>query len=167
LSHDFPKTPKLIASCWTSAGNVAPLSTPETSPVPIEERIEPWLLQAGQGLGSPMTTSWRQGHHWLSAVAKTLRPGGLSHIEVELLSNWWDDSRQDEWRPQLDLLLDAAEALGASFIKVGTAIGDGLDDYGQFVAPLQQLTKEAANRGTRIALEPMAFLHGGFNPPGS
>jgi sugar phosphate isomerase/epimerase len=154
----FPKTPKLIASCWTSAGDVAPLSTPETSPVPIEERIE--------SLASTGWTGFGLAHDDLVAIRDTIGfpqlqrlsdRAGLSHIEVELLSNWWDASLSHEWRPQFDLLLDAAEGLDASFIKVGTAIADGLDDYGQFVAPLQQLTKEAANRGTRIALEPMAF----------
>jgi sugar phosphate isomerase/epimerase len=153
-----PKAPQLIASCWTSAGNVAPLSKPENSPVPIEERINAIAATGWAGFGL--------AHDDLLTVRDTLGfpelrkmsdQAGLSHIEVELLSNWWDDSRSPEWRPQFNLLLDAAEALGASFIKVGTAIGDGLDDYSRFVAPLQQITKEAFNRGTRIALEPMAF----------
>ena len=149
----FPKTPQLIASCWTSAGNVAPLSTPETSPVPIQERVASMASTGWAGFGL--------AHDDLVAVRDTIGfpqlrrlsdDAGLNHIEVELLSNWWDDSRCREWRPHFDLLLDAAESLGASFIKVGTAIGDGLEDYSQFVEPLRLLAKEAADHGTRIAL---------------
>jgi sugar phosphate isomerase/epimerase len=153
-----PSAPELIASCWTSAGNVAPLSSPETSPVPITDRLDALASTGWAGFGL--------AHDDLVAVKdsigfpelrKLIDGAGFDHVEVELLSNWWDESRSHEWQPQLDLLLDAAEALGASFIKVGTAIGDGMDDYGWFVTPLQRLTKEAARRGTRIALEPMAF----------
>ncbi|SEI97724.1 Sugar phosphate isomerase/epimerase [Arthrobacter sp. yr096] len=153
-----PNTPQLIASCWTSAGNVAPLSKPENSPVPIEERVDAIATTGWAGLGLAhddlLTIRDTIGFPELRRISDQ---AGLGHVEVELLSSWWDDSRSHEWRPQFDLLLDAAEALDASFIKVGTAMGEGLEDYTRFVAPLQQITKEAANRGTRIALEPMAF----------
>jgi sugar phosphate isomerase/epimerase len=153
-----PNTPELIASCWTSAGNIAPLSHPETSPVPIAERLAALAATGWSGFGlAHDDLGAAKDSIGFPALRKLIDQAGFNHVEVELLSNWWDDSRQDEWKPQLNLLLEAAEALGASFIKVGTAMGDGLDDYGQFVAPLQRLTKEAANRGTRIALEPMAF----------
>ena len=43
--------PELIASCWTSAGNVAPLQIPETSPVPIQDRLEAMAATGWAGFG--------------------------------------------------------------------------------------------------------------------
>ncbi|MBO1269721.1 sugar phosphate isomerase/epimerase family protein [Arthrobacter cavernae] len=154
----YPITPTFIASCWTSAGNIAPLSTPETSPVPLSERLEAVASTgwAGFGLAHDDLLAARDTIGF-SGLRKLIDVAGFSHVEVELLSNWWDDSRAHEWRPQFELLLDAAEALGTRFIKVGTALGDEMADYSELVAPLRQVTKEAIARGTRIALEPMAF----------
>jgi sugar phosphate isomerase/epimerase len=150
--------PELVASCWTSAGNAVPLRNPETSPVPIADRLEAIASTGWSGLGL--------AHDDLAATRSTLGfpalrslidAAGLRHVEVELLSGWWDESLSHQWRPQFDLLLEAAETLGATFIKVGTAFGEPLNELDFLVEPLQRLTTEAALRGTRIALEPMPF----------
>lgn len=149
---------ELVASCWTSAGDVAPLQIPETSPVPIADRLEAMASTGWSGFGL--------AHDDLAAAHSTLGfpalrglidAAGLRYVEVELLTDWWDESLTHRWRPQFDLLLDAAETLGARFIKVGTSIGEPLDDLDFLVDPLRRLTAEAALRGTRIALEPMPF----------
>lgn len=161
----FQNTPRLIASCWTSAGNVAPLTNPETSPVPIRERLAALASTgwAGFGLAHDDLVAARDTIGF-SGLRKLIDEAGFSHVEVELLGNWWDDSRTHEWKPQLELLLDAAEALGASFIKVGTAFGEPLTDLDFLVEPLRRLTAEASKRGTRIALEPMPFSMVGSVP---
>lgn len=150
--------PELVASCWTSAGDSAPLRNPETSPVPIADRIEAIASTGWAGFGL--------AHDDLAAARATIGFKGLrelidnagfKYIEVEFLSNWWDESLLYDWRPKFDLLLDAAETLGARFIKVGTAFGDAAPDLDIFIDPLRRLTAEAKARGTRIALEPMAF----------
>ena len=150
--------PELVASCWTSAGDAAPLRNPETSPVPIAERIEAIAATgwSGFGLAHDDLAAARStlGFHGLR---KLIDDAGLRYVEVEFLSDWWDDSLSHDWRPKFDLLLDAAETLGARFIKVGTAFGDAAPDLEIFVDPLRRLTAEAKARGTRIALEPMAF----------
>lgn len=157
--------PELVASCWTSAGAVAPLQVPETSPVPIADRVEAIASTGWSGFGI--------AHDDLAAVRSTLGfpalrslidDAGLRHIEVELLTGWWDESLSHQWRPQFDLLLEAAETLGAKFIKVGTAMGKPLDELDFLVDPLRRLTSEAARRGTRIALEPMPFSMVGTVP---
>jgi sugar phosphate isomerase/epimerase len=150
--------PELVASCWTSAGDAAPLQNPETSPVPIAARLAALASTGWSGFGL--------AHDDLAAARSTLGfpalrrlidGAGFRYVEVELLSDWWDESLSHRWRPQLELLLDAAEMLGARFIKVGTAFGGPLDELDFLVEPLRRLTAEAALRGTRIALEPMAF----------
>lgn len=158
-------TPELVASCWTSAGNIAPLSNPETSPVPLGERLEAIASTgwAGFGLAHDDLVAARDTIGF-PGLRKLVEQAGFRHVEVELLSNWWDESRSHEWKPQLELLLEAAETLGARFIKVGTAFGEPLDDLGFLVEPLRRLTKEASQRGTRIALEPMPFSMVGSMP---
>ena len=157
--------PELVASCWTSAGSVAPLENPETSPVPIADRIEAIAATGWSGFGL--------AHDDLAAARATLGfpalrglidGAGLRYVEVELLTDWWDEDLAPRWRPQFDLLLDAAETLGARFIKVGTAMGDPLNNLDFLVEPLRRLTAEAALRGTRIALEPMPFSMVGSVP---
>jgi sugar phosphate isomerase/epimerase len=157
--------PELVASCWTSAGSAEPLQKPETSPVPIAERLEAIASTGWSGFGL--------AHDDLAAAKSTLGfpalrglidDAGLRYVEVELLTDWWDDGLSLRWRPQFNLLLQAAETLGARFIKVGTSIGTPLDDMDFLVEPLRRLTAEAALWGTRIALEPMPFSMVGSVP---
>ncbi|MGO4587028.1 sugar phosphate isomerase/epimerase family protein [Arthrobacter sp. 2RAF6] len=161
----YSSTPELIASCWTSAGDIAPLNNPETSPVPIGERLEAIASTgwAGFGLAHDDLVAAKDTIGF-SGLRKLIDQAGFRHVEVELLSNWWDESRSHEWKPQFELLLEAAETLGASFIKVGTAFGEPLNDLDFLVEPLRRLTKEASKRGTRIALEPMPFSMVGSMP---
>ncbi len=161
----YSSTPELIATCWTSAGNIAPLNSPEISPVPIVERLEVIASTgwAGFGLSYDDLVAARDTIGF-SGLKNLIDQAGFRHVEVELLTNWWDDSLSHEWRPQFELLLDAAETLGARFIKIGTAFGEPLDDLDFLVEPLRRLAKEASERGTRIALEPMPFSMVGSIP---
>ena len=44
-------TPQLIATCWTSAGDAAPLRPDESSPVPLRERIDLVARTGWAGIG--------------------------------------------------------------------------------------------------------------------
>ena len=44
-------TPALVATCWTSAGNVAPLDQPETSPFSAIERVHAVASTGWAGIG--------------------------------------------------------------------------------------------------------------------
>jgi sugar phosphate isomerase/epimerase len=157
--------PELVASCWTSAGSAAPLDIPATSPVPIAERLEAIVSTgwAGFGLAHDDLAAARDTFGF-AALRDLIDEAGLRYVEVELLTDWWDESLAPAWRPKFDLLLEAAEALEARFIKVGTSIGEHLDNLDFLVEPLRRLTAEAALRGTRIALEPMPFSMVGSVP---
>ncbi|GAB2738076.1 sugar phosphate isomerase/epimerase [Arthrobacter bambusae] len=141
------------------------MTNPETSPVPLGERLEAIASTgwAGFGLAYDDLVAARDTIGF-SGLRKLIDQAGFRHVEVELLSNWWDESRSHEWKPQFELLLEAAETLGARFIKIGTAFGEPLDDLEFLVEPLRHLTKEASQRGTRIALEPMPFSMVGSMP---
>lgn len=159
------QAPELVASCWTSAGGAAPLDIPETSPVPIGDRLNAIASTGWSGLGlAHDDLAAARASLGFAALRGLIDDVGLRYVEVELLTDWWDDSLAPQWRPKLDLLLEAAETLGAGFIKVGTSIGKPLDNIDFLVEPLRELTTEAALRGTRIALEPMPFSMVGSVP---
>ena len=159
--------PALVATCWTSAGNVAPLDDPEVSPFTAIDRVRAVASTGWAGIG------FAQGD--LQVVRETIgfpalqaeiEGAGLRHTEVELASGWW---REDDvsWRGTWELLLEAARELGASFIKIGTEFGSPVDDITPFVEPLRRIADEAAAHGTRVALEPLPFALIGSMPQGA
>ena len=89
---------------------------------------------------------------------------GLVHREVELLEDWWTTgSRRRESDQTRRSLLTAAEVLGARQIKIGpdVEVVDGivnpLADVDHWAGELRQLAVQAAEVGTRVALEPLPF----------
>ena len=55
------------------------------------------------------------------------------------------------------LLFEAADVLRPSFIKIGSQPGPRTDRPQRLVAPLRELAEQAAEHGTRIAIETMPF----------
>jgi sugar phosphate isomerase/epimerase len=160
-------SPALVATCWTSAGNVAPLDTPEVSPFTAIERVRAVASTGWAGIG------FARGD--LQVVRETIGfpalraeidAAGLQHVEVELASGWW---REDDlsWRTTWELLVEAARELRASFIKVGTEFGSPVDDITRFVEPLRRIADEASANGTRVAIEPLPFALIGSIPQGA
>jgi sugar phosphate isomerase/epimerase len=151
--------PLMIATCWTSAGNVKPLDADERSPFDIVSRVR-----------SVAATGWRRtgiaqddvrqirDTIGFGALRKHIEKVGLVHAEVEFLTDWWESgprrTKSDEIR---ESLFDAAVALQASHIKVGTAFSGPLTSVDPLVEPLRQLSEETAGRGIRIAIGPMPF----------
>ena len=159
-------TPALVATCWTSAGNVAPLDDPEVSPFSAIDRIHAAASTGWAGIG------FAQGDLQVvreavgfPALRAEIEAAGLRHVEVELASGWWRDDL--EWRGTWELLLEAAQGLQASFIKIGTAFGAPVDDITPFVEPLRRIADEAAALGTRVAIEPLPFGLIGSIPQGA
>lgn len=150
-------TPALVATCWTSAGDVAPLDDPEISPFSAVDRIHAVASTgwAGIGFGQDDLRVIRDTISFPTIRAE-IEAAGLRHVEVELASGWW---RQDDlsWRETWKLLLEAAHGLHASFVKIGTAFGSPVEDITPFVNPLRHIADEAAEIGTRVALEPLPF----------
>ncbi len=149
-------TERFVATCWTSAGDAAPLRSPETSPVPLPERIEALAATGWSGFGLVLDDlRAAQASMGFAHLNDLVRSHGLTHVEVELLARWWEPRKV--WGADWELLLDAAVALGAPFVKIGSDVGDPPADLGFMVEPLRTLAEEAAARGTRVALEPVAF----------
>lgn len=158
--------PDLVATCWTSAGAVAPLETPELSPFSAPERVRAAASTGWAGLGFAHDDLRRvRDTIGFAALRAEIEEAGLTHVEVELASGWWKDD--GAWRATWELLLEAASELGASFIKVGSDFGDPVSDIEPFVGPLRRIADEAASAGTRVAIEPLPFAMIGSIPQGA
>ena len=93
------------------------------------------------------------------ALRALLDEHGITVVEVEMLNDWCttgeerrasDTVRQD--------LLDAAAALRARHIKAGGHIGAAHPvPWEVIVTEFAKLGRQAADRGTRVAFEPMPF----------
>jgi sugar phosphate isomerase/epimerase len=79
----------LLATCWTTAGDAAPLLGDERSPVPLRERIEASAAAGFQGMGllhQDLATAERE--YGMAGIRSMLEDNGLIHLELELLTNW-------------------------------------------------------------------------------
>lgn len=149
----------LIAACWTSAGDCAPCTEDERSPVPIRERIEATSRAGFTGFGIQHNDllEIRNGIGF-ATVRKMLDDNGIAIVEVEFLDDWMErgDARQvsDSWRA---VLLDAAGALRARHIKTGGKF-HGINFDAERLAPdFDGLARDAADVGALVCLEPAPF----------
>ncbi|RZT66478.1 sugar phosphate isomerase/epimerase [Microcella alkaliphila] len=159
--------PPLVATCWTSAGAVMPMDQPELSPHSALERLTAIAITGWSGFGfSQDDLRQVEATIGFAAVRTAADQLGLTHIEVEIAGGWWGpDDRL--WRPTWELLLRAAKALNAKFIKVGTAFGEPLKDIAPLVGPMRCIAEEAHAVGTTIALEPLPFAMIASMPQGA
>jgi len=156
---------ELLATCWTHAGDALPLAGRHLSPVDLRTRAEAVAAAGFRGIGFTINDlDAAADTHGLPEVKQICDDLGLVHLEVELLENWWTTGvrRRDSDRTRMSLLT-AAEALGARQIKIGPDVGalDGalppLTDTSHWAAELHLLAAQAADAGTRVALEPLPF----------
>jgi sugar phosphate isomerase/epimerase len=145
----------LLATCWTTAGDAAPLRGNERSPVPLRERIEAAAAAGFRGMGlllADLATAERE--YGMSGIRSMLEDNGLTHLELELLTNWWTDGplRRESDRVRRELL-SAAEALGARHIKVGPDVADAPWDHDRWVIEFAALAADAYEAGTKVGLE--------------
>ena len=76
----------LLATCWTTAGDAAPLRGDERSPLPLRERVEATAEAGFRGIGLlhvDLLTAERE--HGLAGIRSLLDDNGLVHLELELL----------------------------------------------------------------------------------
>lgn len=151
--------PRLVASCWTSAGDTAPGRPDERSPFAFEDRVRAIADTGWQGLGL-----W---HADLLEIDRTigfeaagalLADAGLGIVEVEFLADWWTDGavRADSDRRR-ELLFRAASPLGVRHVKTGLGMGGAVPDRDVLLRQFRRLAAEAADAGLLIALEPSPF----------
>ncbi|GIM96829.1 sugar phosphate isomerase/epimerase family protein [Paractinoplanes toevensis] len=145
-------TERLLATCWTTAGDASPLPGDQRSPVPIRERVEAAAAAGFRGLGllhddlMPALDGYGSG-----GLRALLDDHGIVDLELELITGWWN-AEPDSDRVRRDLL-EAAAALGARHIKVAPDVTDGPWEHDRWAAAFAALAADAAEAGTRVGLE--------------
>ncbi|QAY59653.1 sugar phosphate isomerase/epimerase [Microbacterium protaetiae] len=148
----------VVATCWTSAGAAMPAAPSEASPLSILERVDAVAAAGYIGMGIVYDDLVAiRDNGGFAALREYAHARGVSHLEVELATDWWRDPDEVRWRPRWELLLDAAQEFGSPFIKIGTSFGEKARSITPFVAPLRRLAEEAAAAGTRVGIEPLPF----------
>ncbi|MFD9669284.1 sugar phosphate isomerase/epimerase family protein [Rhodococcus sp. NPDC059968] len=153
--------PELLAACWTSAGDVMPARGPDCSPVPIRDRIEA-VARAGYtgfGLTRPDLVATRETIG-LGEVAKILADNGITHVQLEWITNWWTTGEARGLSDQVRRdLFEAAPVLGVDNIKVG-ADDDGVAvSRDRLCEQFDALATDGAAAGVKIAFENTPFSH--------
>jgi len=151
--------PQLVATAWTSAGDTSPLRTPATSPVPIAERVAAVADAGFTGLGliadDLLVVRDSVG---FTALRDMIADHGLTHVEIELIERWWIPRRASGHTHGVrELLFEAADVLAPAFIKIGSDLGPRTPHPERLIPPLCELATQAADHGTRIAIEAMPF----------
>ncbi|ALJ21758.1 sugar phosphate isomerase/epimerase family protein [Microbacterium sp. No. 7] len=159
---------ELIATCWTHAGDAAPMRDGERSPLDILDRVRVAADTGFAGFGivyadllvARETIGWER-------LAREIRAAGFRHTEVEFLDDWWATG---ERRAASDVkrgdLLAAAELLEARFVKVsGSMTEEPARDL--LIDAFRGLCDDAERAGTRIALEPLPFTNFRTVPEGA
>jgi sugar phosphate isomerase/epimerase len=101
--------PPLLASCWTTAGNAAPMTADERSPFALADRIEAAAAAGYTGFGivhADLVEARRQPGY--TALRQMLDDNGITHVEVEMLSDWYMAGRRRDASDTVrrDLLAD-------------------------------------------------------------
>jgi sugar phosphate isomerase/epimerase len=145
---------ELIASYWTIAGNVHPHSETEYSPFDFKDRVVAASKAGFKGIGlKEADLEHILERRSLKEMKRILDDNGMKHVELEFITDWFltgdKKKRSDRTR---QMLLTAAEALGARHIKAG--------DFDMQTTPMPRLIEsfaelcaEAANYGTKILFE--------------
>ncbi|HJW62949.1 MAG TPA: sugar phosphate isomerase/epimerase family protein [Actinomycetes bacterium] len=145
----------LLATCWTTAGDAAPLRGDERSPLPLRERVEAVAAAGFRGIGlKDVDLRVAEREHGTAGIRSLLDDNGLVHLELELLTDWWADGprrqRSDVVRREL---LEAAGVLGARHVKVAPDVSGEPWDHDRWVTELAALSEDARQAGTRVGLE--------------
>lgn len=161
MNTSNPHIPDLIASCWTAGGDADARGGRTPCPVDLRRRIELAAKAGWRGFGllhadmiqARETIGYRE-------LRRILDGNGIIHVELEYLLDWWatGESRAESDRMRADFF-DAVEPLNARHLKVGPGI------LGEAVEPdvmresWAALCKEAAEHGTRVALESAPYSY--------
>ena len=144
----------LVASYWTIAGNVHPHSETEYSPYDFEDRVVAASKAGFKGMGlKEADLEHILERRSLKDIKHILDDNGIKHVELEFITDWFLEGEKKKKSDQTkQMLLAAAEALGARHIKVG--------DFDTQITPMPRLIEsfaalcaDAANYGTKILFE--------------
>ena len=150
------KNVDLIGSYWTLAGKAYPHDR-EDSPFDFADRVREASRAGFKGIGlwhSDIENILKTYTH--QDMKKILDDHGM-FVELEFLTDFMHRDERRVWSDKMrKLLLDAAEALDATHIKVGDFTGAPCP-MPQVIEEFAKLCKEADERGTKVVYEFFPF----------
>jgi sugar phosphate isomerase/epimerase len=150
--------PRLLATCWTTAGDAAPKVRDERSPFDLGDRMRAAVAAGFEGFGIVHAdlVAYRDANG-LDSLRRLAEDSGVQQLELEFIGDWWTDG---DLRAASDTvrrdLFEAAAALGVPTVKIAGAT-DEVPEEGLFHSELHALAEEARGYGVRLALEPLPF----------
>jgi len=145
---------ELVATYWTLAGSACPHSAQEYSSFDFKDRVEAAAKAGFKGFGiKEVDLAHILESRSLKEMKRILDDNGMKHVELEFITDWFMDGEKKKRSDRTkQMLLTAAEALGARHVKIG--------DFDMNTVPMPRLIDsfaalcaEAANYGTRILFE--------------
>ena len=152
--------PDLIATYWTIAGNVLPLSTPEqeASAIDFRTRVEAAHRAGYRGIGLMHSDLVKVRRNYDFATMRSiLADHNMVHVELEFLVGWLED--EPTATAVLDDLCEAATALGARHLKAGPDMQAKIWPLDHMITRFSALCDRAREAGTAIALEIMPWTN--------
>lgn len=156
----------LLATCWTHAGTAHPVAGYDVSPLSWVDRVDAVQAAGFRGIGIDLGDIRAAGRSGLDDLALLIAERHLDTVEIELLTDWW---KAGPSRDASDIarteLFQAARVLGARHIKICGDLayrkGDALEplEIDRLAPALRELAREAADNGTRVALEFMPLTN--------
>lgn len=147
--------PRLMASYFTVAGNVMPMTGNTISPHSLEERAKAAADAGYCGIGL-ITDDLRHlvAQHGHDGIRAIVQDAGLEHIEFEVLLDWFaDGERRAKSDADRAFLLDAAEKVGAYQIKIGGDITGTQWPLERMQQSFAELARQAGDAGTMVTIE--------------
>jgi len=144
-----------MATCWTSAGDAASDRPDLRSPLSLRQRVEAASATGYRGFGLlsddlPAAIA----EYRLSGIQALLADNGITQLELEGIPRWWSDGPEKASSDRVrHSLLQAAETLGATHIKVTPDGDDGPWDRGRWAEKFAELATQAQEAGARLGIE--------------
>ena len=146
---------RLLATCWSSAGDAASDRLDLRSPLALRERIEAASAAGftGFGLLSADLPAAEQ-EYGLKGIRAMLDDNGIVDLELEGIPFWWDDGPHREESDRIrHALLNAAQMLGARHIKINPDGDDAPWELDHWAAKFAELATQCEGVGTRLGIE--------------
>ena len=154
------QSPDLVATYWTIAGDVLPLSSPaqEASPIDFRIRVEAAQRAGFRGIGLMHSDLMNVRRSYDFATMRAiLADHGMVHVEVEFLVGWLENDPAT--KVVLDDLCEAATALGARHLKAGPDMQAKAWPLDHMIERFSVLCERARQAGTAVALEIMPWTN--------
>ena len=90
--------PQLIATCWTTAGDVRPDRPDNLGRFPLEQRIEAAARAgyAGTGFWLGDLLAWEESGRDYGSLRRLLTDAGQQIVELEFLADWFATGERRE-----------------------------------------------------------------------